>query len=384
MSRRICVVVTARPSYARIRSAMRAIAAHPALELQLVVTASALQDDGDAPDHVMEVEGFRIDRRVPSLDPSGGLAAMVRTTATGMKGLSAALPELKPDAVLTIADRYETMATAVTAAYLNFPLVHVQGGEVTGSIDEKVRHAITKLADLHLVASAEAAERVRRMGEDPARIVVTGCPSIDVAREALLKPDLPGDFLQRHHSGGDPVDLAGRFLLVLQHPVTTEYGLAAQQVTETLHAVRRHGCPALWFWPNVDAGADAVSAAIRDFRARHGLPEVAFLANVPPEDFIRLLNRANLIVGNSSVGIRECAWMGVPTVNIGSRQQGRDRGANVVDVPHDRDSILAAMKLQAGAGRFAADLRYGSGHAGERIAEALASSPLSIDKRLSF
>ena len=384
MPRRICVVVTARPSYARIRSAMRAIAAHPELELQLVVTASALQDDGDPPDRVMESEGFRIDRRVASFDASGGLASMVRTTAAGMNGLAGVLPELRPDAVLTIADRYETIATAVASAYLNIPLVHVQGGEVTGSIDEKVRHAITKLADLHLVASVEAADRVRHMGEDPARIIVTGCPSIDVAREALLHPDSPADFLRRHAAVGDTVDLAGRFLIVLQHPVTTEFGHAGEQVIETLHAIRRFGCPALWFWPNVDAGADTVSAAIRTFRAEHGLPGIAFLANVPPEDFIRLLHRAQMIVGNSSVGIRECAWMGVPTVNVGTRQQGRDRGVNVVDVPHQRDSILAAMSLQAEAGRFPADLRYGTGHAGERIAEALSVAPLGIEKRLPW
>jgi len=380
MKRCICVVITARPSYARIRSALEAIVHHDDLELRLVLTASALVPDAGALDRVVETEGFRIDRRIASYDSSAGLGAMVRTTANSMLGMVGAFEELQPDAVLTIADRYETMATAVAAAYMNLPLVHVQGGEVTGSIDEKVRHAITKLADLHLVASPSAAERVRRMGEDPGRIVVTGCPSIDVARQALERPDLPADFAQQMGSCG-AIDLAGDFIVVLQHPVTTEYGHAAQQIGETLRAVRDFDRPTLWFWPNVDAGADAVSSTIRSFRDHHGLPQVRFCRNVPPEDFIRLLHRAQLILGNSSVGIREAAWMGVPAVNVGSRQLGRDRGANVRDVPHVHEAILAALKVQANAKRYPSDPIYGDGHAGERIAQALASTPLSFDKR---
>jgi UDP-hydrolysing UDP-N-acetyl-D-glucosamine 2-epimerase len=380
--RRVCVVVTARPSYARIRSAMRAIRAHAALDLQLIVSASALHDEGGAADRVIEAEGFRIDRRVPSLDTTGGLAAMVRTTARGMTGLAAAFEALAPDIVVTIADRYETMATAVAASYMNLPLAHVQGGEVTGSIDEKVRHAITKLSDLHLVASEAAAERVRRMGENPARVIVTGCPSIDVAREALERADVPMDLAgQPGLQGFDP---GTPYVVVLQHPVTTEYGAAAAQVVETLHAVRAFGRPALWFWPNVDAGSDSVSAAIRAFRTEHGLPGVHFVRNVPPEQFIRLLDRALLIVGNSSVGIRECTWLGVPTVNVGSRQQGRDRGRNVIDVPHDHQRIETAMRIQAGAARYPVDFLYGDGHAGSRIADALAMAELDVEKRISF
>lgn len=381
-ARKVCVVVTARPSYARIRSAMAAIRDRPGLALQLVLTASALRDEGGAPDRVVAAEGFAVDRRVESLDPSGGLAAMVRTTAAGMRGLADAFAELAPDIVVTVADRHETMATAIAAAYMNIPLAHVQGGEITGSIDEKVRHAITKLADLHLVSSEAAAERVRRMGERADSVVVTGCPSIDVARAARESRSAPDAALWGASTGGAPLDLAGGFVVVLQHPVTTEHGQAAAQAVETLHAVAAFGRPALWFWPNVDAGADAVSAAIRAFRDAHGLPAVRFFRNLPPEDFIRLLDRAAMIVGNSSVGVRETAWLGVPSVNVGSRQLGRDRGRNIVDVGHDRAEILAAMRRQAAAGRYASDPIYGDGRAGERIAAALATASLSVEKRL--
>jgi UDP-hydrolysing UDP-N-acetyl-D-glucosamine 2-epimerase len=384
MRRKICVAITARPSYSRIRSALAAIREHPELELQLLVTASALLDRYGNAARVIEQEGFRIDRRVYMILEGENLVTSAKSTGIGMAEIATVFDDLKPDAVVTVADRFETMATAVAAAYMNIPLIHVQGGEITGSIDEKVRHAITKLADLHLVSNEKARERVIRMGERPESVIVTGCPSIDVAKAAAERPEIRYDLFEKFGGVGQRFDLSGGYVVVLQHPVTTEYGDARRQVGETLHAIDGLGLPTLWFWPNVDAGSDGTSAAIRAYREAHTLPHVHFFKNLPPEDFLRVLMNATCIVGNSSVAIRECAYLGVPAVNIGTRQDGRDRGRNVIDVPYDRNAIKQAVLRHLNSPRPAPDPIYGSGDAGKRIAEAIATAKLTIEKRLTY
>src|SRR5207244_551219 len=191
--RKVCVVVTARPSYSRIKTALRAVHDHPDLELQLVVAASALLDRYGSAINVIRDDGFEIAAKVYMVVEGENPATMAKTTGLGLVELSTIFDNLKPDVVLTIADRYETLATAVAAAYMNIPLAHLQGGEVTGSIDEKVRHTVTKLSDLHFVCTRKAAERVIRMGEDPKTVFVTGCPSIDLVAEMLTSPALDFD-----------------------------------------------------------------------------------------------------------------------------------------------------------------------------------------------
>ncbi|HEY8258068.1 MAG TPA: UDP-N-acetylglucosamine 2-epimerase [Gemmatimonadales bacterium] len=382
--RKICVVVTARPSYSRIKSALRAIQSHPDLELQLVVAGSALLNRYGNAVRAIEEEGFPVAARVLMVIEGGNLAAMAKTTGIGLLELTTVFDNLRPDAVVTIADRYETIATAIAAAYMNIPVVHVQGGEVTGSIDEKVRHAVTKLADVHFVATNCAAERVHRMGEEPGSIFVTGCPSVDLAVEMLRNPAPDFDPFERYGGVGERLDLSNGYLIVLQHPVTTEYELARQQVTETLRAVEGTELPILWFWPNVDAGTDGTSNGIRAYRERNRPGRFHFFKNMMPEDFLRLLHNSRCLVGNSSVGIRECSFLGVPVVNIGTRQSGRDRGANVLDVGYDHEAIGTAIRSHVRNGRYASDPLYGDGHAGERMAKLLADVPLGITKRLAY
>src|SRR5436190_6584090 len=206
MPRKICVVVTARPSYSRIKTALKAIQEHPDLELQLVVAASALLDRyGNAVRYIQD-DGFDISARVYMVLEGENLAAMAKTTGLGLLELATVFDNLKPDVVVTVADRYETLATAVAASYMNIPVAHVQGGEVTGSIDEKVRHAVTKLADLHLVSTERAAERVMRMGEDAATVFVTGCPSIDLAANIIHDPKVNFDPFKRYAGVGEVLD----------------------------------------------------------------------------------------------------------------------------------------------------------------------------------
>ena len=385
MKRNVCVVITARPSYSRIRSALEAIKQHPDLTLQLVVAASALLDRYGRADHVMEKEGFTIDRRVYMILEGENPITSAKSTGLGLAELATVFSDLQPDVVVTIADRFETMATAVCAAYMNIPLVHVQGGEITGSIDEKVRHAVTKMADTHFVSTPKAAERVIRMGERPDRVHITGCPSIDLAKQAIEHPTLSIESLFERYGGvGSRFDVTKGYLVVMQHPVTTEYEQSRRHIEETLHAIRELNRPTLWFWPNVDAGSDGTSTGIRAFRENHHLPHIHFFKNMRPEDFIQVLHNSQCLVGNSSVGIRECAFLGTPVINIGSRQNGRDRGENVLDIGYHRKDIIEAIEKQIATGKYPSDSLYGTGDAGQTIANLLPHIDLSIEKRLTF
>jgi GDP/UDP-N,N'-diacetylbacillosamine 2-epimerase (hydrolysing) len=382
--RRICVLVTARPSYSRIRSALRAIQDHPDLELLLIVGASALLERYGNAIQAIEHDGFTPAARVFMVLEGENLVTSAKSTGIGLSELATVFDNLKPDAVVTVADRYETLATAVAAAYMNIPLVHVQGGEVTGSIDEKVRHAVTKLANLHLVSTKLARERVIKLGEAPDSVVLTGCPSIDIAAEVATRPELDFDPFERYGGVGPREDLSKGYLVVMQHPVTTEYDEARKQVDETLYALKDSTLPVLWFWPNVDAGSDGTSKGIRVFREKEQPSNFHFFRNMLPEDFLRLLCGSTAIVGNSSVAIRECSFLGVPAVDIGTRQTGRERGRNVIDVDHDRAAIAAAIRDHITRGRPEPDRLYGDGKAGVRIADTLARADLTIEKRLAY
>lgn len=382
--RKVCVVVTARPSYSRIKTALDAIKAHPELELQLLVAASALLDRYGTVVDQIELDGFKIDSQVYMVLEGENPTSMAKTTGLGVMELATAFFNLKPDVVVTVADRYETIATAIAAAYMNIPIAHVQGGEVSGSIDEKVRHAVTKLADLHFVATAKAGERVVMMGERPATVFVTGCPSIDLAANVMADPKLDFDPFERYGGVGDSITLDGDYSIVMQHPVTTEHREARRHVEHTLSAVADLELPTIWFWPNVDAGSDGTSRGIRAFRESGRAGNIHFFKNMAPNDFLRLLVNSKAIVGNSSVAIREGSYLGVPAVNIGTRQLNRERGDNVVDVDYNTEAINKAIRGQLRRERYRSNAVYGDGKAGLRIARLLSEVQLSIDKQLTY
>lgn len=383
--RKICVVVTARPSYSRVKTALEAIKNHPKLELQLVVAASALLDRyGSAVDYIQR-DGFEIKAKVFNVLEGENLTAAAKTTGIGILELSTVFDNLKPDIVVTVADRFETMATAVSASYMNIPLAHVQGGEVTGNIDEKVRHAITKLADYHFVASEDAKERVLKLGENPNFVFNTGCPSIDLAKQVQENSSvLPFDPYEKYGGVGAKPDLSNGYLVVMQHPVTTEYKDSRKHIEETLLAVAQLKMPILWFWPNVDAGADGTSTGIRSFRENNKLDYIHFFKNMEGTDFLQLLNHSKGLIGNSSVGIRECAYLGIPAVNIGSRQNRRDRGNNVIDVDYNHQQIANAIQTHLINGKAPLSEVYGGGDAGKQIADLLATVPLQFHKTIVY
>jgi UDP-hydrolysing UDP-N-acetyl-D-glucosamine 2-epimerase len=348
------------------------------------VAASALLERYGHAISSIEHDGFDVASRVYMVLEGENLVTSAKSTGLGLVELATVFDNHKPDIVVTVADRYETLATAVAASYMNIPVAHVQGGEVTGSIDEKVRHAVTKLADVHFVSTIGARERVIKLGEHPDAVHLTGCPSIDLAADVRARPAMDFDPFDKYGGVGERVDLSKGFLVVMQHPVTTEYDEAWHQVNETLYGVHDTGLPTLWFWPNVDAGSDGTSKGIRIFREKHREAKIHLFRNMLPEDFLRLLIASSCIVGNSSVAIRECSFLGVPAVNVGTRQQGRERGRNVVDVDYDRGQIRAAIEQHVKAGHAPEETLYGDGRAGERIADLLATVELTIEKRLTY
>ena len=382
--RKIAVVITARPSYSRVKTVLSAIQEHPNLELQLVVAASALLDRYGSAVNYIEKDGFTIAAKVFNVLEGENLTASAKTTGIGILELSTVFDNLKPDIVVTVADRFETMATAIAASYMNIPLAHIQGGEVTGNIDEKVRHAITKLSDYHFVASESAKERVVKLGEDPMMVFNTGCPSIDLASAIVENKALPFDPYQKYGGVGAKPDLSKGYLVVMQHPVTNEYQDSRKHIEATLEAINKINRPTLWFWPNVDAGADGTSTGIRAFREQHQLPKVHFFKNMEGLDFLQLLQHSDCLIGNSSVGIRECAFLGIPVVNIGSRQNRRDRGGNSVDVDYSQEKIEAAIVAAVEKGKSISSSIYGDGKAGTQIAVLLAQLPLQFHKTIMY
>lgn len=380
--RKICIVVNSRANYARIKSVMRAVQRHNRLELQLIVGASALLYRYGNVVELIRDDGFEPSAVVYSIVEGENPTTMAKSTGMGIIELSTQFENLQPDIVLTVADRFETMATAIAASYMNIPLAHTQGGEVTGSIDESVRHAITKLAHVHFPATELARDNVVRMGEDPATVHLTGCPAIDL----LVDNDLslhPG--VLNHGKGvGPSVDPGAPYMIVLQHPVTTEYGSGFDQIGATLDAVDRVGLQTVWLWPNVDAGSDDVSKGLRMFRENNPDASIHFYRNFAAEDYACLLNNAACIVGNSSSALREGAFLGVPAVNVGTRQQGRERGVNVVDADYNADDIEQALRAQIAHGRYSGSTLFGDGQSGQRVANLLADAEISVQKRLAY
>lgn len=384
MKRKICVVITARPSYSRIKTALQAIQNHPELELQLVIASSALLDRYGSAINYIERDGFTIAAKVFNVLEGENLTAAAKTTGIGILELSTVFDNLRPDIVVTIADRFETMATAIAASYMNIPLAHVQGGEVTGNIDEKVRHAITKLADYHFVASEGAFDRVVRLGEEPDAVFNTGCPSIDLASVIRQIPNLDFDVYEKYGGVGQKPDYGNGYWVVMQHPVTTEVTESRKHVEQTLEALSGRSEPVFWFWPNIDAGADGTGTGIRAFREKHMLENFHFFKNMEPNDFLKLLYNSKGLIGNSSVGIRECAYLGVPVINIGSRQNKRDRGSNVIDVNYNKFEIQEALEQISNATRPVSSTVYGGGDAGIKIADLLAGLPIRYHKTITY
>ena len=379
--RRICVVLTTRGNYAKMRSTMLALRASPAIELQVIVGGALLLPRYGGVAATIEADGFDIAERCQFVVEGETLAAIAASSALATAQFAQALTRLRSDIVVVVADRYEALALAQAAVCLNIRIAHIEGGEVSGSIDERIRHAVTKLSHVHFVANEEAYGRVIRMGEIPSTVHITGTPSLDVLADIDLTDVSSAARLLAVQGSGAEIDLADRFLVVSQHAVATQPDIALGQALETLSAVREVALPTIWILPNNDAGAgdlrDGLSRAVDEFPIR-------FIGALPFPAYAVLLRQAACLVGNTSSGIREAEYLGVPVVNIGNRQFGRQRGANVVDVDHNGPAIAVAIRNQIAHGRYASQHIYGDGLAGAKIAQILATTDVGIDKTITY
>jgi len=333
------------------------------------------------PVRVVEADGFPVDGEVYIELEGSTPATMAKSVGFGVVEFASELQRLKPDLVLLIGDRYEALSAAVAAAYMNICIAHVQGGEVSGSIDESARHAITKLAHFHFPSTARSAEYLVRMGERPDTILGVGCPSSDIALEMdrTLAPEVVNTL-----GSGAWIDVKKPFLLAVFHPTTTEYGGEQRQIEELLEALHRLEIQGLLLWPNIDAGADHISKAIRVFRDQRRPGWLRTIINLPPEDYLKVLANAACAIGNSSSFVRDAGYFGTPVVLVGNRQEGREADVHVTTVAPVAGEIAPAARMQLARGRYEPSTLYGDGRVSQRIAEALARLEPYLQKRLDY
>ncbi len=382
--RKICVVVGSRANYSSIKSAMRAIDNHPELTLQVVATSSALLDRYGQVVDLIEKDGFNIDDRVYMLMEGETPLTMAKSTGIGTIELASTFDRLQPDIVVTIGDRFETMATTIATTYMNIALAHTMGGEVTGTIDESIRHAITKFAHIHFPACNDAVERIIKLGELPESIYNVGCPRLDLVANIIDNLDDVDMSPIMTEGVGDKININNSFIILSQHPVTTEYGAGEQQILNSLRAIKETGLPAIVLWPNGDAGSEDIARGMRKFREHEDNGNFHYFKNLPIDVYIKLMKNTACLVGNSSSGIRDGAFIGTPSVNIGTRQNMRERGQNVIDVDNDQHAIHAAIQKQVENGAYPSEAIYGDGNAGQRIADVLATCQWEIQKTITY
>lgn len=364
--RRVAVVTGTRAEYGIWQPILQALHDAPDFDLRLIVSGMHLLPEYGYTIEEIQKDGYPIGATVDFLLQSNTPSGMARSLGVALLGMTQALEQLRPDFVFVLGDRGEMLAAAIAAAHMKQLVVHFHGGEVSGSIDESIRHAITKFAHLHLVATEQSARRVRQLGEESWRIHVVGAPRIETIKRAKLPP-----YAEVKRQLNLPFDPP--YLLLVYHPVVTEIEAVGEQIQTVLSAVKRFGLPTVIIGPNSDAGSHEIFAAYAPYRNRN---DTVFIVNVPHLLYLSLLKHAAVLVGNSSSGIIEAPSLGVPVVNIGSRQQGRERAANVLDVPCKADAIAEAIERALTDEEFRQRCRtcqnpYGQGDTSKRVLEIL-------------
>ena len=385
IKKKICVVINNRANYARIKSVLIAIKKNNKLELQIVLGSSAILNRYGAVSNIIKKDGFKINHIVYTLVEGENLLTMSKSTGLSIIEFSTVFDQLKPDIVLVVADRYETLAAGIAASYMNIVLAHTQGGEVTGSIDESVRHATTKLAHIHFPASLNAKKNIIKMGENPEKVYLVGCPSLDLIKKNKL--DIDENFKKKYSKYGVgelKIDFNKPYIVILQHPVTTEYEHIKKNIEQTIQAALKIQQQIVWLWPNVDAGSDIVSKSIRRAREELKPKNIRWQKNYNPEDYLKLIFNSSCLVGNSSSAIREGAFLGIPAVNIGNRQHNREHGRNIIHVDYNSKNILKAINKQIKKKKYSSNKIFGDGKAGERIVKILSNIKLDIIKSLNY
>jgi UDP-hydrolysing UDP-N-acetyl-D-glucosamine 2-epimerase len=383
---KFCVAINNRANYARIKTLMLEIKKNKNFELKILLGSSAILRKFGENDNILKKDGFNKFQKIYSIVEGENLTTMAKSTGLSIIETSTFFESYKPDAVIVIADRFENLSVAIAASYLNIPLIHIQGGEVTGSIDEKVRHSITKLSDIHFVATKRSKDFLIRMGENKKSVFLTGCPSIDIAHNAKSK--LPKDFFVKNTGVGNVPKYKEKYIVVMHHPETTKFNQTYNQIRQTIDAIIKiKDIKIVWLWPNIDAGSDIISKQIRILRENKSMTNISFFKNFSPEEYIKLIYNSECLVGNSSSGIRESSFLSIPVVNIGFRQKNRERGFNVIDVGYNKNEIYSAIIKQMKRKKIKKSNLYGDGFSQRKIARILNNifkKEVSVEKVLNY
>lgn len=365
--------------YARQKHLLKLLNKHPSVELQLIVGGSVLLDKyGHQLLSAIESDGFKVHDTLFNIIEGGNHITMAKTAGLTALEFANLIYKINSDIVLIRGDRFEQLAIAMIAAYLNKTVAHIEGGDLSGSIDESVRHAITKLAHIHFVTNKEAKERVIQMGEHPKRVFHFGSPDVEFA--SMVKKKLDSDIV--NNAGlGHQIDFTQPYLIVMHHPVTTDNRNRDYEEL-LLAAVDALNMQAIWFWPNNDAGTAEMAKAIRIYRESGHLKnnKIRFIIDLLPDDFIALLKNTSVLIGNSSAGIKECSYFGVPVVNIGNRQNNRLKANNVLDVGYSIEAIIKSIRNQISHGRYKRSDLYFKPDTSKKIVEVLIKTPLMPQK----
>ena len=387
MKKKICVIVHSRANYGSIKSVLKNIRKSKKLTLQLVVGGSAILDKFGSIVELIKKDNFKINKKINFLIDGNSPLIMVKSTGLAIIEIANCFSELKPDIVLTIGDRYETISTAIAAAYMNIPLAHTMGGEISGTIDESVRHAVTKFSNIHFTATKNAKKNVIKMGENKRNVFNTGCPRVDEVKEILSKK-IDNNEISREinkNGVGDYIDISKPFITIMFHPVTSEFGNAELQIKNILSAINKFKVQKIFFWPNSDAGYEDISRGIRKWREKKGDKNTRYIKNLEQKFFYHILNKTICLIGNSSSGLREGCYIGVKNLCVGSRQNGREIGKNTKMISNDYKSIFNAIsKCMIDKNKKKIDYRYGKGDAGKKIVKIIESSNLNSQKKLLY
>jgi len=375
--RKICVVTGYRSDYTKLKSVIKSIEANADLDLQIVVFGAHLLSDYGTSVNDIESDGFKISFKCSTTVEGDSPLIMSKSVGLAIIELTAAFERLEPDVVLIVGDRHEILAASIAATVGNIPVAHIQGGEVSGTIDEIIRHAITKLSHIHFPSTRLSAKRILLMGENPQHIFNVGCPAVDHIKSTQYV--MRGDLKKLRGLSRLKIDLERPYFILVQHPVTTNYKKAGHQVEITLEALQEIGIQTVLIYPNPDAGSEKMITTIRKYKRKYGKQSVVknMYKNICFDSYLNLLKHSTCLVGNSSSGIREAHVLGTPVVNIGNRQENRERTSNIIDTNYNKNQIVQAVRTQIKLGKIKCENKiYGDGTAGESIADILSKIEL--------
>lgn len=379
---RICAVIVDRANYGRLWPVLKEIKNDSKFDLKIICTGTMVLERFGTAKNVVENDGFEISKYSYNEIEGSSPESMSRSIGLSILDHTNFYTELKPDIVLIIGDRYEALGATIAAAYSNYFIAHIQGGEVSGSIDECARHAISKFSHLHFPSTERSKEFLIKMGENPKMVHNVGCPVGDYILQ--LDSNIDSNYINSIGVGSN-FDLERPFLLVIYHPDTKDFGQEGKNVINILSALENIGLPCLWIWPNIDAGSNDISKELRRFRENNKSNTwLHLIKNIEPQIFQKLLSQTSCAVGNSSSFVRDSTFVGTPVVLIGERQNHREKGANCITTEASTELLTEAINTQLKHGRYKPDNTYGVGDSSIKIVKILKETNLNIKKELNY